>query len=201
MNTLTVIEWAGTVTGIACVALQARARIEAWPIGIVSVVLYAWFFWQIKLYADAGLQVFYLVTGFYGWWHWTHGGAQASAAPITTLDNGTRITIVVVAGIAAYGIGRFLSGTDASLPYWDAFTTTFAVAGQLLLMRKVFENWAIWIVVDTVAIGVYYVKEAYVTCGLYAVFLGIAVWGLLHWRALLREQATTAAPATVDAPA
>lgn len=193
METLSIIEWAGTLTGVTCVALQARARIAAWPIGIVSVALYAWFFWQIRLYADAGLQVFYIATGFYGWWHWSRGGSEASEAPITTLGNGARLVVVLVAAAAAWGIGRFLSGTDASLPYWDAFTTTFSIAGQLLLMRKVFENWMLWIVVDTVAIGVYYVKEAYVTCGLYAVFLGIAVWGLLHWRALLREQGRSGA--------
>ena len=72
--------------------------------------------------------------------------------------------------------------TDAALPYWDAGTTCFSLVAQTLLARKYLENWLVWIGVDVVSIGVYAAKGLYVTTGLYAVFLGMAVWGFLAWR-------------------
>jgi nicotinamide mononucleotide transporter len=184
VNTLVLLEWIGTLTGIACVALAARAHVASWPLGLVSVSVYAVFFFQIRLYADSALQLFYVATGLYGWWHWTRGGPGHGAAPIRTLGNGARVGILAAGAAGTAATGWLLATrTDASLPYWDAFTTAFSIAAQLLLMRKILETWLLWIVVDVVAMGVYFVKEAYVTCGLYGVFLGLATWGWLTWRA------------------
>jgi len=185
------LECVGAVTGIVCVALAARAHIATWPVGLVSVGVYAVFFFRIQLYADSALQLFYVATGVYGWRHWARGGPERSLAPIRMLGNGARRGVLGGAATAAAVTGFLLkTRTDASLPYWDAFTTCFSIAAQLLLMRKVLESWALWIAVDVAAIGVYFVKEAYVTCGLYAVFLGLATWGGLAWRAELNANAS-----------
>ena len=72
--------------------------------------------------------------------------------------------------------------TDAALAYPDAATTAFSLVAQWLLARKRLESWAFWIGVDVLAIGVYAAKGLYITCGLYAVFLGLAVAGLATWR-------------------
>jgi nicotinamide mononucleotide transporter len=190
MSTLSILEIVATLSGIACVTLAARAHILTWPIGIVSVLFFAVFFWQIRLYADAGLQVFFVGTGFYGWWHWRRGGTDATRAPILTLRRSTWWAIIGVCLAATAMLGTALSRyTDASLPYWDSFTTTFSIAAQLLLIRKVFENWILWITVDVVAIGVYATREAYVTAGLYTVFLGLATWGYFSWNRLRAKDA------------
>jgi nicotinamide mononucleotide transporter len=55
------------------------------------------------------------------------------------------------------------------------------VVAQALLSRRKIENWLFWIGVDVLSIGLFAVKGLYLTAGLYVVFLGLAIWGLLSW--------------------
>jgi nicotinamide mononucleotide transporter len=188
---LTLLEWLAALTALASVVLTAQRKILCWPVGLVSVVAYAVFFLQLRLYADSGLQVFYLLTGFYGWFHWARGGPDHGRAPITVLTPRQRVVGAVVVLSGAIGLGWFLANhTDASLPFWDSLASGLSVAAQVLLMRKVLESWVLWICVDILSVGIYAAKAAWVTCGLYAIFLVLASLGLIAWqRALKRGEA------------
>jgi nicotinamide mononucleotide transporter PnuC len=85
------LEWLAAATGMISVILTARRRIESWPVGLISVVAFLVFFFHIKLYADSGLQAFYLATGIYGWWHWARGGPDRGPALISVLTPAVRI--------------------------------------------------------------------------------------------------------------
>jgi nicotinamide mononucleotide transporter len=177
------LEIVATVFGLLCVALTVRQNIWCWPTGLVQVVLYIFIFYQAKLYSDSFLQVVYVFFQFYGWWHWLHGGREHTSAPVTRLSPRALIGYLV-AGILGsllwgYGMARF---TDAALPYPDAFVVVLSLIAQWLLARKVLESWHFWIAVDVLAIGVYFLKKLYLTSGLYAVFLVLAVLGLLAWK-------------------
>lgn len=177
------LEIVATVFGLLCVALTVRQHIWCWPTGLVQVILYIFIFYQAKLYSDSFLQVIYVFFQFYGWWHWLHGGRERTSAPITQLSPRALLgyTLAGILGSLLWGFGmaRF---TDAALPYADAFVVVFSLVAQWLLARKVLESWHFWIAVDVLAIGVYFLKKLYLTSGLYAVFLVLAVLGLLAWR-------------------
>jgi nicotinamide mononucleotide transporter len=149
------------------------------------VSLYLYIFFDAKLYSDAGLQVFFLVMQFYGWYEWTRGPVEhaTSLSEIKRLDRrGWLLTAGgVIGGTAALGtvMHRF---TDAALPYPDAFTTLLSVIAQFQLTRKILENWVLWIVADVVYIGVYTSKSLYWTAGLYVVFLVLCIKGYRDWR-------------------
>jgi nicotinamide mononucleotide transporter len=180
-----VLEKIAVASGLANVYLTVRQNIWCWPVGVVMVSLYIYIFFQAKLYSDAGLNVFFLVMQFYGWYHWSRGGVEHSRS----LAKVARLTTVewvwtiggVLGGTAVLGtvMRRY---TDAALPYPDAFTTLLSVFAQFLLTRKVLENWTLWIVADVVYIGVYGVKALYWTAGLYVVFLILCVQGYREWR-------------------
>src|ERR1700753_3157143 len=73
------VTWAellGFITGIACVALAVARRISNFPVGIASTVFCGVLFVSARLYADASLQVVYIVLGFMGWWVWLQGKAD-----------------------------------------------------------------------------------------------------------------------------
>ena len=78
--------------------------------------------------------------------------------------------------------------TDAAFPYPDAFTTVASLSAQYLLTQKKLDNWAVWIVVNMVAMPIYFLKGLNVTVGLYAVYLVLAVMGLLEWRRLMKKE-------------
>ncbi len=193
---MTTIEAIASLFGLLCVWLTVRQNIWCWPVGLVMVSLYIWIFYQAKLYSDMGLQVVYVALQIYGWMHWLRGGPRDSTLPITRLDRGRVVLWIVVAGIGTALLGSGMARwTDASVPYWDAATTVLSLVAQYLLARKVLENWPFWITVDVLAIGIYTVKELYITAGLYVVFLGLASWGWIAWTKSLRDQ--NQAPATV----
>ena len=180
---MSTVEWIAVGFGIVSVYLSVREKIWSWPTGIINVTLYIFIFFRAKLYADMGLQVFYVVISFYGWWNWLYGGENRSELHVTRLSRRLALALpfVFVAGAAL--LGTFLRhATDAALPYMDASLTVASLIAQYLMTRKVLENWMIWIVADVAYIGMYIYKDLYPTAFLYAVFLGLAAMGHLQWK-------------------
>lgn len=179
---MSLIEITATLFGVACVYLTIRRNIWCWPTGLIMVSLYIWIFWQAKLYSDMGLQVVYIFLQLYGWWAWLHGGEDGEELEVQRLTP-ARFGAWVAAGVVGtVGLGYVMSTyTDADLPYWDACTTVLSLIAQWLMAKKILENWVFWIVVDVLAVGIYFTKGLYPTTGLYALFLLMAASGLVVW--------------------
>ena len=181
------------IFGIVSVYLSTREHIWSWPTALVNVALYFIVFYEAKLYADMGLQVVYFGLSLYGWYEWLYGGANRTELHVsrTTQSLGVRLLIIGVVCAAVLGtlLARF---TDAALPYVDSATTSTSLVAQWMMTRKILENWAVWVVVDVVYVGMFIFKKLYLTAGLYAVFLVLAVMGFIQWKRSLagREQRT-----------
>lgn len=189
MDWMGAMEIVATVLGIVSVGLLVRQNIWCWPTGIVMVTLYIFIFYDARLYSDMGLQVAYVVMQAYGWYHWLHGGGEDEELPVTRVSTRGAFAWIVVAVAGTTGLGYAMdTWTDAALAYWDASTTVLSLIAQYLQARKILECWLIWIAVDVLAIGIYVAKDLHVTTILYAVFLGLATWGYLAWRASYRER-------------
>lgn len=181
------IEAIATVFGVIAVWLVVRRNIWCWPAGLIQVTLYVWIFFEAKLYSDMILHVIYIFLQIYGWHHWLRGGKDRHELPVTTITAPIWSWILLTAGgTVAWGylMERY---TDAAVPYADAFTTVASLAAQWLTARKKLESWIFWIVVDVVAVGVYWYKELYLTTGLYIVFLVLATMGYFEWRKAMRN--------------
>lgn len=180
---MTWIEATAVIFGLLCVWLTVRQNIWCWPTGLVQVALYIVIFYDAKLYSDVILHVVYVILQIYGWHHWLYGGRDRSKLPVTSLQAHGLIgwILVVAVGTAGWGwsMARF---TDASVPYWDAFTTVASLVAQWLMTRKRLQSWLFWISVDIVAIGVYLHKSLIMTSGLYLIFLVLATMGFFTWR-------------------
>lgn len=184
------IELTATIFGVLCVGLYIRQNIWSWPTGLVQVILFVYIFYEARLYSDMLLHIIYIFLQLYGWYHWLYGGHDRTSLPITTLARISLATWVGVglAGTVALGF-TMDTFTDAALPYADAFTTVMSLIAQWLLARKKLESWGFWIAVDVVAIGVYLSRDLYFTTGLYILFLGMAMAGLLAWRRAWQAEA------------
>ena len=182
------LEIAATIFGLLCVWLTVRQNIWCWPTGLVQVLLFIVIFFQVKLYSDLILHVVYIGMQIFGWWFWLHGGKDRQEAEITTQRETVRIAwlVATIVGAALWGAGM-AHWTDAAAPYGDAFTTVASLCAQWMLARKQLESWYYWIAVDIAAIGIYFSKGLYVTTGLYAVFLVLAICGLHAWKRIRSE--------------
>ena len=189
---MSIWEIIGTVLGVIGVWLMIRQNIIGWPVGLVQVAVYAWVFFDAKLYSDAILQVAFFLIQAYGWWHWWRGDSNGSsgrlALPVTKLGATATAGSVVAGAVLTAAWGMLMHRTtDAALPYWDAFILIFSLIAQWLQARKKLECWPGWLLVNTVAIGVYWAKDLRLTAGLYVIFWLMALWGWREWRDSMRR--------------
>ena len=185
---VSIAELLGFITGAAGVWLTVLARISNFPVGIANSALFLVLFLTARLYADAGLQVVYIVLGFVGWWQWLRGGAEADRHRLRVGRAGTPVLVVCVVFVvvATAGLTWLLRRADDVAPFWDALTTALSLAAQYLLNTKRIENWAFWIVVDLIYIPLYAVKRLDLPAIVYVLFLAMCVTGVLAWRRALR---------------
>ena len=182
-------EICGVFFGVVSVWLIVKENVWGWPTGLVNVGLFVVVFWQARLYADMGLQVFYLVLCSYGWWAWTHGARGDGSLAVRRAPRGAFWLLGGGGAAGAALLGFVLHGhTDASLPFWDSATTSFSLVAQWMQTRKWLENWWVWIAVDCVYVGIYVAKHLFLTAGLYAVFLALAIQGARSWRRSLAAE-------------
>ena len=181
-------ELIGAILGLISVWLTVRQNIWCWPTGLVMVALYAVVFFRAKLYADAGLQLVYVVLQIYGWYEWLHGGKDQGRLEVTRITLRLGLALGVIAAVATALMGYGLATrTDAALPYWDSAATVLSLVAQWMLARKLIENWLVWITVDVLSIGIYLAKGLYPTTVLYAAFLVLAALGWVEWRKTLKS--------------
>ena len=185
------LELVAVLFGIVSVFLSVREKVLSWPTALVNVALYFVLFYETGLYSDMGLQVVYFALSLYGWYEWLYGGAGRTA--LTVSRTPARLWVVlVVAGVAFWAVlGRLTSDLPGvALPYVDAATATTSLVAQYLMTRKLLENWALWILVDVVYVGMFIFKGLYLTAGNYAVYLGLAVLGHIAWKRSMAAAAT-----------
>ena len=183
------LETIGVITGILCVYLAAKNNIWNWPIAIVSVGIYIIIFLEAKLYADTGLQVYFLAMNIYGWGFWSRKPADAPKVPVKRISKKEILLSLLGIGVFTAFIGFFLyHKTDAAFPFVDSFCTACSLVAQIFLARKVVENWLIWIFVDIIYVGVYLAKGLHLTAGMYALYIYIALMGYLAWRKEFNQQ-------------
>lgn len=177
------LEILGFLTGAICVYLNTRQNVMGWFFGIINAVLYAAVFWQVRLYADMGLQGYYFLTSIYGWWMWKFGGKSHDGILVshTPAKLYLPFAFIFITATLFWGfvLGRF---TDGSLTYADSALTMASLIAQWMMARKYLENWIIWIVADACYVAMYFYKDLHLTGVLYFVFLILAVMGYVSWR-------------------
>ena len=182
------LEIIGVITGLLCVALAAMNNIWNWPIAIVSVGIYIFIFFDSHLYADMGLQVYFMGMNIYGWYFWSHKPATEKKTPVLLITRKEIILSVIAIIVFTFFLGTVLKYTPASYPYIDSFCTACSLVGQVFLARKVLENWLIWIFVDIIYVGVYIFKHLELTAIMYAIYIIIALLGYLDWKKDYKKQ-------------
>ena len=185
---MNLLELIAVALGIANVGLLVRRSIWNYPFGMAMVALYFVIFREARLYGEAGLQVFFFVVQGWGWWLWARAGGLARMVSVSWMGWPARIGGLGLVAASSLGIGWAMARwTDAVLPYADAAIAGASVVAQVLLAMRRVENWALWIAIDVLSIWVYIDRALYLTAGLYVVFLGLAIAGLLAWARAARE--------------
>lgn len=170
------------VLGLINVALVVRRSLWNYPFALAMVSLYAWIFYDAKLYSDALLQIFFIVVNLYGWVNWARSKADTGKVRVEILSNRARLGWTAACAVLILGWGAFMHRyTDTHFAWWDGAVAMLSVVAQYLQSRRYLESWVLWIAADLLAVPLYAVKGLMPTAGLYIVFLVLCVMGLSDW--------------------
>jgi nicotinamide mononucleotide transporter len=186
---LSYVELIGTLFGLVSVYLATRANILTWITGIVNEIFLFSIFFQVQLYADMLLQVFFFVVTIFGWYHWSKPKKEI---PISESDNKARILYLIVTFLGTLILGFLISNLHvlfpnqfqipADFPFIDSFVMAASMMATYLLAKKKIESWVLWILVDIICVFLFYIKGVSFLALEYLIFLGMASYGLFNWK-------------------
>ena len=163
-----------------------RVRASAWPLAMAASASYGVLFASSRLYGEAALQLFFIAVAAWGWGQWLRGtGDDGQALRVHRMTRVQRLRAGIATAAAWPAMALLLDhATDSDLPWFDALPTVASVTGQILLGRKLIENWVVWLFVNAVSVALFAVKGLWLTVVLYAVFALLSVLGWRAWRRL-----------------
>ena len=185
------VEILGTVAGLLYLWLEYRASIYLWVASIVMPALYLVVYYDAGLYADMGINIYYLLIAIYGWAAWRYGfslrrGSEGRELPISHTPAGLWLPLAGLTVLLFVAIAQVLIHfTDSTVPWADAFTTALSVVGMWMLARKYIEQWWVWLVVDVASVALYVYKDLHFTAALYALYAVVAIFGYRKWKELM----------------
>ncbi len=178
------LDWIISITAIFYVVLAAKENAWCWIWGILSCSLWAYAdFARYNLWVDGTLQIFYAGMAIWGLYSWRFASGKEDRLVISRLSQKGHIRIFI-AGIAlTFVLGYiFDKYTPTSLPYPDSFLTSFSLLATLLTIQKKLENWLYWIVLNLLAVFLFFARDAVLIAIVMVIYAVIAVFGYLHWR-------------------
>ena len=176
------LEITGTLVGLLYLWFEYRASIWLWVAGIVMPALSLFVYYRAGLYADFGINIYYLLAGVYGWLLWLRGTSGKKELPVihTPVRQILPLTAVAVGlfFLIAWILIRF---TDSTVPWLDSLTTALSIVAMWMLAHKQAEQWWVWIVVDAVSCALYFYKGLPFYAVLYGLYTVIAFFGYFSW--------------------
>jgi len=172
------IELVAVTFSLIYVILAAKRNIYCWIAAIISVSAYIYICFCSKLFAETGLQIFYLLMAFYGYYNWN----KSTNNTIATWSVNKHLLLILIGSFLTFIMGYYLTiYTEAEMPIIDSFTTIFSILATYMIAKKILENWLYWIVIDIVSIYIYYNKDLYLSSLLFITYTIIAFFGYISW--------------------
>lgn len=183
------LELAAVIFAVAYLFLAVRENSLCWYAAGISTLIFLFIFWNVKLYMESGLQIYYLAMAFYGWYQWRDAQTETVSLRVSKWRAKQHVVALALIATLTFVSGSLLnSGTDANLPYLDSFTTWASVVTTFMFARKILENWFYWLVIDSVSIYLYLDRELYFTSLLFAIYIVIIFFGWFAWNRSYRQR-------------
>ena len=183
------IEMTAVLFGLVSVWLVKKEVVWAFPVGAINVLIYVYICFATRLYAYAGINVFYFLMGMYGWYNWLRKTGTNDYIPITSCPLRERLVyagLIVLFFILIYFI--LVKFTDSQVPVPDGVTTAIYIIAMWLMAKKKIEHWILWIIGDVISIWLFAYEKLYFSSFQYLVFTIIASLGWLEWKRKLNQR-------------
>jgi nicotinamide mononucleotide transporter len=189
------------VAGIFYVYLEIGKSQLLWYVCILTSVLNIFVYWHNNFLSMTVIQFYYIVMAFYGIHAFREIKEEADAeygdgkAPeekvlIRRFDWKTGAWTLAIAVPVYFVVAHILSayadihGTALfpSQPWWDAFIAVGSMVGTFFLSKSYMCQWFVWIVLNTITVGVFLYSGMYWMALMYVVYIILAIFGIRNWR-------------------
>ncbi len=175
------------VFAITYLLLAIKESIWCWPAALISTLIYGFLFFDVNLYMESALQLFYIVMAFYGWSQWRKNDNPKTDLKVSNWSYKQHLTAISLVALLVVISATLLRNTDAAFPWLDSFSTWGAVIATWMVTKKIIENWLYWIVIDSVNIYLYLQKDLYLTTALFIFYTLMCFVGYYKWKASMTE--------------
>ena len=192
---LTVLNFISAVCGCICIFFCAKASVSNFAFGLVNTIVYAVYLFYWHIWGTFVLEMLiYLPFNILSWIIWArHRDDQqkelTKAKKLTPLQN-VIVGIIVVAATIVYHY--ILVQFGGEVPWFDAATVAIGIIATGLEMLRYREQYALWLVTDVVAVGMYiqHFDPVYLTKK--SIYLIMAIVGLYNWWKLQKRNVENA---------
>ncbi|KJV40431.1 nicotinamide riboside transporter PnuC [Acinetobacter brisouii] len=189
------LEIFSVIISLIGVGLTILRNMWCWPFNMLAYILYGYLFFTYQLYGEVILQIFFSVMNLYGFYIWMKGKQVDHDIKIEPLAFSKIILQLIVSAIGGLAFGLILKNfTNAAVPMLDAQLAAFSLLATYWTSRKHIATWVLWVVVDIIYVGMFIYKDLYLTAGLYAAFVVMAVYGWYQWLCVQSQQRTELMP-------
>jgi nicotinamide mononucleotide transporter len=150
------------LTGVICVILTGKGKTSCYIFGLVNTLLYAYIAFGVQYYGEVMLNLMYYVPMQFVGWHLWKKNLQADTRVVIKERLNVKWRFVVFAlcmvSIGIYGLLLYWLG--GSLPFVDSASTILSIVAMILSVKRLMEQWLIWIVVNIITIVMWAVAFA-----------------------------------------
>lgn len=183
-----ILQIVGTALGLIYLWLEYRANIWLWVVGAIMPMVHGALYLHSGIYADAAMQLYYVLAGVYGLIMWRRKPKGGGELPIRHTPIKWIPSLVATYAILHVVLYFLLTEfTDSRVPILDSMSTALCIVAMWMLSRKLVEQWLVWLVVDMISVGLYLYKDIPITGALYAIYCILAIAGYMRWRRVARE--------------
>lgn len=181
------LEVFAVIFAIAYLLLAVRQNILCWYAAFFSTSIYIYLYWDVSLYMESILNIYYLLMAIYGWINWSNRKEKINL-PIKEWSLNKHFYSIIFIIFLSLLSGFLLNNTEAARPYLDSFTTWGSVFTTYMVTQKILSNWLYWLVINCVGIFLNIDKELYLTALLLLSYQVISILGFINWRKSYYEQ-------------
>lgn len=177
---MTLLGLISLISGVAGVLLTIRQSIWCWPAALISVVTSGYEFYESHLFGDFALQVFYFISGVYGWYFWDRNKNKEFIISLLPIKMIVPLVIVtLIQAMVYYFLLRYFKGDQV---IFDAILSACSITATYMMTKKWLENWVFWALIDFSYIILYAIKDLWLYAILYLVFTLMAAYGFYKWK-------------------
>ena len=182
------------LTGVWCVILTGKGKRSSFIFGTINVLFYAYIAFGAKYYGEVMLNlIYYFPMNFVGWFAWNkHMNEENGEVIKSSLPRKKGIILYVCTAVAIFLYGLMLRALNGNLPFVDSMSTVVSVVAQILSVKRLTEQWVLWIVVDVVTVIMWAVNfanggESIATLLMWSIYLLNAIIMYIRWKREVKE--------------